>query len=125
MTISSIETFFDSLLRGKLTKNLFFGELPTNIVKSWKDVVVVDCGNPIRNKDAFSQGTILVYLYVRQNSQGVKDVKTMQMLECKLNELIDNNSDPYYKTTIVGNYTNYNAVNDLYFTIIQINLVVI
>ena len=125
MTISSIETFFDSLLRGSLTDNLFFGQLPSNIGKAWKDVVIVDCGNPMRNKDAYAQGTVLIHLYVRQNSKGVKDVKTMQKLEKSLNAIVASNTNPNYKVTITGNYSNYDAINDLFFTIVQINLIVI
>ena len=124
--ISSIETFFDSLLRGsdKLTKNLFFNELPVEIKKEWKDFVVVDCGNPLRDNDAYAVGTVLVLLYAKQNPYGLKDVKRMQQLEKALNRLVQENDDPYYHLSYRGRYSNYNAVNDIYFNVIQLNLVI-
>lgn len=122
--ISSVETFFDSLLRDKLTKNLFYVDLPTTIKKDWKEVVVVDCTNPVRDYDSHSIGTVLIYLYVKQNAYGIKDVKTMQALEGKLNELIDGSNDEHYHVERRGSYGKYDAVNDIYFNVIQINLVI-
>lgn len=124
--ISSIETFFDSLFRGedKLTKNLFFNELPTEIDKNWKDFVVVDCGNPLQDKDAYVGGTVLVLLYAKQNAYGIKDVKALQKLEKALNRLVQGNTDPHYHLSLRGRYSNYNAVNDIYFNVIQLNLVI-
>ena len=61
MNISSVETFFDSILRGALTDNLFFGELPPKMSKNWKELVVVDCGNPIRDFDGYARSTVLIY----------------------------------------------------------------
>lgn len=124
--ISSIETFFDSLLRGEdnLTENLFFEELPTSWKKEWKELVLVDCGNPLRDRDAFGAQTVLINLYTKANAYGMKDVKTLQRLESRLNELIEGNCDPHYHTSIRGRYSNYNAVNDVYLNIVQINLII-
>ncbi|MBO7684817.1 MAG: hypothetical protein J6Y20_04620 [Lachnospiraceae bacterium] len=124
--ISSIETFFDNLFRGedKLTKNLFFNELPTEIGKDWKDFVVVDLGNPLQDKDAYAGGTVLVLLYAKQNAHGVKNVPSLQKLEKALNRLVQENNDPYYHVSFRGRYSNYNAVNDIYFNVIQLNLVI-
>lgn len=124
--ISSIETFFDSLFRGedKLTKNLFFNELPVDLSKDWKEFVVVDCGNPIRDHDAYAVGTVLVLLCAKQNVFGFKDVKTLQRLERSLNSIVRSNDDPDYHLSFRGRYSNYNAVNDYYFNVIQLNLVI-
>lgn len=124
--ISSIETFFDSLLRGanKLTKNLFFNELPIEINKEWRDFAVVDCGNPLRDHDAYAVGTVLVLLYAKQNPYGLKDVKRLQEMEKALNRLVQENEDPYYHLSYRGRYSNYNAVNDIYFNVIQLNIVI-
>lgn len=125
-TISSIETFFDSLLRGKdkLSENIFFEDLPTTLKKEWKEFVLVDCGNPQRDKDSHSVQTVLVSLYVMPNAYGKKDVKTLQRLESKLNELIEGNTDEHYHTELRGRYSNYNAVNDVFLNIVQINLII-
>ena len=124
MNISSVETFFDSILRGTLTDNLFFGELPPRLSKDWKELVVVDCGNAIRDFDGYARSTVLIYLYAKQSAYGIKDVKTLQELETKLNTIIENNDNEYYHITRRGAYQNYNAINDIYFNTIQINLVI-
>lgn len=122
--ISSIETFFDSLLRGRLTDNLFFNELPPAVKEKWKDVVVVDCANPIFNYDAYSKGTVLILLYAKVNAYGKKDVKTLQNLEKKLNTILEESNDEHYKVSVRGRYSNYSAVNDIFFNVIQINLII-
>lgn len=124
MTISSMETFFDGLLRGKVTDALYFGDLPVNISKKWKEIVVVDCGNPMRNKGVFTSGTVLIYIYARQNAYGLKDVATMQKVEQLLSDVIEANDDPHYHTSIMGSYANFDAINDMYFNIIQVHLVI-
>lgn len=124
--ISSIETFFDSLLRGsdKLTKNLFFNELPVELKKEWTDFAVVDCGNPLLDRGAYASGTVLVLLYAKQNAYGVKDVPRLQEMEKALNRLVQGNTDANYHVTMRGRYSNYNAVNDIFFNCIQLNLVI-
>lgn len=124
--ISSIETFFDSLLRGsnKLTNNLFVGEVPPAIDKSWTELAVVNCGNPLSDYDAYGRATVLVYLYSKVNAYGVKDVKTMQTMEKKLNELIEASNDSYYHVSLRGRYSGYDDINDFHMTIVQINLII-
>ena len=124
--ISSIETFFDTLLRGKdrLTENLFFNELPVDINKDWKTFAVVDCGNPLRDNDAYGVGTVLVLLYAKQSAYGIKDTKSLQAMEKSLNRLVRENEDANYHVTIRGHYSSYNAVNDIFFNVIQLNLVI-
>jgi len=124
--ISSVETFFDELFRGsdKLTKNLFFNDLPIDISKDWQDFAVVDCGNPLRDKDAYVEGTVLVLLYAKQNAYGLKNVKGLQDLECRLMEIVNDCSDPHYHISFRGRYSNYNAVNDIFFNVIQLNIVI-
>lgn len=122
--VSSVETFFDKILRGELTDHLFFGELPTSIKKEWKELVVVDCGNPVRDYDGFAASLVVLEMFVKQNPYGGKDVATMQELERKLNAIIEHNNDPHYHITRRSTYQNYDAVNDIYYNSVQINLII-
>lgn len=124
MTISSIETFFDGLLRGELTDNLFFNDLPTSIKRDWTSLAIVDVGNPMRNNDAYTVGTVLINMYAKQNPYGTKDVRELQRMEQTLNRLILNNHDEHYHLSMRGNYSNYNAVNDIFFDVVQVNLII-
>lgn len=123
-TTSSVETFFDSLLRGRLTDNLFYNSLPTNIRKRWKECAVVDVANPMRDYDSHMVGTVLVFLYAKQNDYGIKNVKVLQEQERKLNRLIEESRDEHYHISRRGSYSNYDAVNDIYYNVVQINLIV-
>jgi len=122
--VSAIECFFDSILRGTLTDNLFFGEVTPATSKNWKEWVIVDVGNPMRNYDAYSVGTVLILVYLRNNKYGQKDVKRMKEMEEKLNEIILTSEDPHYHINKRHSYANYDAVNDIFFNVIQINLVI-
>lgn len=124
MSTSSMETFFDSILRGKLTDNLFFEEMPPVIHESWDDFVVVDCMNPFRDHDAYGVGTVLIYLYAKQSPYGTKNVKRLAELERRLNQIILENDDPHYNIQRRGMYSNYNAVNDIFYNVIQLTTII-
>lgn len=124
MSISAIETFFDKLLRGKLTDNLFFEDKLPAMSESWTDFVVVDCMNPIRNHDSHAIGTVLIRMYAKQSAKGTKNVKTMSRLEKTLNRLVNESEDEYYHISHRGMYADYDAVNDIFFNIIQIQLII-
>ena len=124
MSTSAMETFFDKLLRGVISDHIFFEELPVSISESWKDFIVVDCLNPFIDHDAYGKGTVLIYLYAKQNSFGTKNVKRLAEMEKKLNQAILDNDDPYYNVTRRGMYSNYNAVNDIYYNVIQLTIII-
>lgn len=124
VTVSAVEAFFDSLLRNRLTDNLFFGEIPAAIRKKWKSFVVVDCANAIRDYDAYGAATVLIYLFSKPNSPGTKDVSAINELESKLTELIDFNDSPHFTTTRRGSYAKYDTINDMFYNVIQIQLII-
>lgn len=124
MNVSSIETFFDKLLRGNLTDNLFFNDLPPQIKETWKDFAIVNVINPIRDHDSHALGTVLIELYAKQNPYGIKNVKGLAELEAKLNEIVEGCEDENYHISRRGAYSHYDAVNDIYYIVVQISLVI-
>lgn len=124
MSVSKIEEYLDSILRGKLTDNLFFDEMPTTIGKNWKSFAVVDCSTAVRDYGAYGAGMIRLFLYVIPNATGVKNVKEMYSLESALNSIVAEANDEHYVLSRKGTYANYDAVNDMFFNIIQLNLVI-
>lgn len=125
MSVSKVEEYFDSILRGRLTKNLFYEQMPTTLGKGWKSFVVVDCGTAIRDYSAYGAGTVRVFLYQAPNASGVKDVAELYRLESTLNEIISESSDEHYVLSRKGFYSGYDAINDMFFNVIQLNLVII
>lgn len=45
LNISTIETYLDKIIKGKVSKNVFVGTLPNTISDDTKDLVLIDCGN--------------------------------------------------------------------------------
>lgn len=125
INISKVETFFDSLLRGKVTDNLFFTELPAAIEDSWKEMIVVDC-NGIVDWDAYGRGTVLLYVYVPpMASSGIKDVTVFSKIEAKINEAISASSDPVYKIIRNETYSDYDDDKKMFVNIISLTLVIL
>lgn len=124
MSVSKVEEYFDSILRGRLTDNLFFDQMPTALGKGWKSFAVVDCGTAIRDYDAYGAGTVRIFLYQSPNASGVKDVKEFYRMESALNAAIAGSSDEHYVISRKGSYSGYDAINDMFFNIIQLNLII-
>lgn len=126
MTVGAIEDYLDSILRGadKLTENLFYEEKVPAIKDSWESFAVVDCMNPIRDHQSHAVGTILIKLYARQNPYGTKNSGKLFEMEKALNRIIEDADDEHYFITRMGAYADYDAVNDIFFDIVQLNLII-
>lgn len=125
INISKIETFFDKILRGALTDNLFFTDAPPAISDSWDEFVVVDC-NSIADWDAYGQGTVLVYIYVPpMGASGRKNVAQFSALEQKLNNIIANSWDNNYRMKRRETYSDFDEDKNMFVNIIEISLVVL
>lgn len=124
MSVSKVEEFFDSVLRGRLTDNLFFDQMPVALGKDWKSFAIVDCGTALRDYDAYGAGMVRIYLYTVPLASGVKDVKEMYRLEGIVNEVVAECSDGHYVLTRAGSYSGYDGVNDMFYNIIQLNLII-
>lgn len=125
MNISKVETFFDTLLRGKVSENVFFTNLPSAIKQEWSDMVLVDIPNAISNMNAYGSGIVLVYLYAIPKHAGAKDVPKLSRMEQTLNECIKNSNDGHYRISIIGNYSDYDGQRNLFCNIVEINLTII
>lgn len=111
MNISKVETYLNSIFDNVISKNTFFGSMPEKetIESSWNDIVFVEMPNGIQDREAYGQGTVLVWLYARPLANGSKNVKVMSVLETKLNEVIKNASSPIYSISRRATFTNYDT----------------
>lgn len=125
MNISKIETFFNSLLDEKVSKNTFFTDLPPAIDASWTDMVVVDCANAISDLNACGKGTVLIFLYAKPLSTGMKNVAKMSELERKLNECLASNDSKTYIINRANTYSDYDEERNLHCNIVVLNLIVL
>lgn len=125
INISKIETFFNSLLDNKLSDNTFFTFLPPAIKQEWADMVLVDIPNAIKDLNAYGSGMILVYLFAKPMSNGVKPVAKLSQLEKSLNELIDSSKNKHYIISRGNTYADYDEQRNLFCNIVEVNLVII
>ena len=122
LNISKIETYLNSIIDNTVSNNTFFGELITKetIQSDWTDMVVVEIPNGIEDRNAYGQGTVLVWLYAKPLSSGRKNVATMSKLETKLNEVIANSSNTSYSISRRMTYTDYNEEIDWHCNVVEL-----
>ena len=125
MNISKIETFFNELLDNKVSYNTFFTFLPPTIKQEWADIVLVDIPNALRDLNAYGSGMVLVYLFAKPLSNGIKPVAKLSNMEKKLNEAIASSKNSHYVISRGNTYTDYDEQRNLFCNIVEINLVII
>lgn len=112
INISKVETYLNSIIDNKVSNNTFFAALPDKSVidsSDWTDMCLIETPNGIEDRDAYGQGTVLVWLYARPLESGRKNVAKMSELEQKLNEIISSNNDKTYHISRRLTYTDYDT----------------
>lgn len=123
INISKIETFLNEKIDNVVSKNTFVGsKVPdkTAIPADWKDIVLIDIPNGIRDFDAYGQGTALVSLFARPMESGRKNVAVLSKMEESLNEVIKSNTDKTYTLSRRLTYTGYDSDIDWHFNTIEV-----
>lgn len=124
INISSIETYLNSIFDNTISNNTLFGYMidKAAIPSDWQDMVMVEIPNGIEDREAYGQGTILVWLYARPLDSGRKNVAKMSQLEKKLNEVIESNKDATYQISRRLTYTDYDTDIDWHCNVVEIIL---
>ena len=123
INISKIETFLNEKIDNVVSKNTFVGsKVPdkTAIPADWKDMVLIDIPNGVRDFEAYGQGTVLVSLFARPMESGRKNVAVLSKMEESLNEVIKSNTDKTYTLSRRLTYTDYDSDIDWHFNTIEV-----
>ena len=123
INISKIETFLNEKIDNVVSKNTFVGsKVPdkTAIPVDWKDIVLIDIPNGVRDFEAYGQGTVLVVLFARPMESGKKNVAVLSKMEESLNEIIKSNTDKTYTLSRRLTYTGYDSDIDWHFNAIEV-----
>ena len=106
-----VEDYLNRIFDNVVSKNTFFGALPEKqtIDASWTDMVFIEIPNGIEDREAFGQGTVLVWLYARPLASGRKNVAKMNELETNLNEAIQGAVSGRYSIARRSTYTDYDT----------------
>ena len=127
LNISNIETFLNEKFDNIISKNTFVGsKLPdkASIPNTWKDICLIDIPNGVQDREAFGQGTVLVYLYARPMESGRKNVGILAQMEQRLNEILASNTDSNYSISRRLTFTGYNRDIDWHFNVVELTLLV-
>lgn len=123
INISKIESFLNGKIDNVVSKNTFVGsKVPdkTAIPADWKDIVLIDIPNGVRDFEAYGQGTVLVSLFARPMESGRKNVAVLSKMEESLNEVIKSNADKTYTLSRRLTYTGYDSDIDWHFNTIEV-----
>lgn len=124
LNISSIETYLDGIIKGKVSKNVFAGTLPNTLADDTKSLVLIDCGNAINDLDAYGKGTVNVYLYAKPTANGRKNVAQLSKMEKAMNAVLDGANDDRYALAQLYKATDYDSAINWHFIIVALNIII-
>lgn len=128
INISKIETYLNSILDNVVSNNTYFGYIPdTSIVQAsdWQDMVMVEIPNGVQDRDAYGQGTVLVWLYARPLESGRKNVAKMSELEQKLTDAIKQSSGDKYYIQRRMTFTDYDTEIKWHCNVVELTITIV
>lgn len=122
--LSRIENFFSMLLtKGKISDNIFVGELPPTTSKIWDDFVNVDVGQQ-RDHGGYSSGYANIYLYARPKGTPLrKNVKLLDKMEGILDDVIKHSNNKDYTIQVLYRDSGYDPNRQFHFQMISVSVI--
>ena len=124
LNISSIEIYLDKIIKGKVSKTVYAGTLPNAISDDTKYLVLIDCGNAVKDLSAYGKGIINVYLYAHPTANGRKNVAQLSKMEKAMNAVLDGANDDRYILTQLYKATDYDSAINWHFIIVALNIII-
>lgn len=125
LNISQIENYIVGLMK-KVSANVFAGSLPSTLKDGYDDMLLVDCGGSVSDTAeygrTFGNAVVNVFLFVKPNSNGKKNVKRFNEMENAINSLIVNQQHPHYTMTELYRNQDYDTNIDYHYIVVAINL---
>lgn len=122
--LSRIENFFSMLLtKGKISDNIFVGELPPTTSKNWDDFINVDVGQQ-RDYGGYSSGYANIYLYARPKGTPLrKNVKLLDKMEGILDDVIKHSNNKDYTIQVLYRDSGYDSNRQFHFQMISVSVI--
>lgn len=124
-TISRIENFFSMLLtQGKVSKNIYLGELPPTTDAKIDNFVLVDVGKQT-SEDAYTVGYVNVYLYARPTDTTLKkNIKKLYSMEKLFDAALEASADENYVVSELYRDSGYDTTRQFHYNMIGLTVVV-
>lgn len=124
LNISSIETYLDRILKGKVSKNVFAGTLPNTLSDDTKDLVLIDVVS-INDRGSYGKGMVNIFLYSKPTENGRKNVAQLQKMEKSMNVLLESiDSDVYTFTRAYPSTQDYDSSLNWHYIVVGLNIIV-
>lgn len=124
LNISSIETYLDKIIKGKVSKTVFAGTLPNTISDDTKDLVLIDVVN-VNDLDGYGKGMVNIFLYAKPTANGRKNVAQLQKMEKAMNVLLESiDNEAYSFTRAYPAQQDYDTALNWHFTIVALNIII-
>lgn len=122
--LSRIENFFSMLLtKGKISDNIFVGELPPTTSKNWDDFVNVDVGQQ-RDYGGYSSGYANIYLYARPKEFPLrKNVELLDKMEGIFDDVIKHSNNKDYTIQVLYRDSGYDSNRQFHFQMISVSVI--
>ena len=122
--LSRIENFFSMLLtKGKISDNIFVGELPPTTSKNWDDFVNVDVGQQ-SDYGGYSSGYANIYLYARPKGTPLrKNVKLLDKMEGILDDVIKYSNNKDYTIQVLYRDSGYDSNRQFHFQMVSVSVI--
>lgn len=124
LNISSIETYLDKIIKGKVSKTVFAGTLPNTLGDTVKDLVLIDCGNAINDLSSHGKGTLNIFLYAHPTANGRKNVAQLSKMEKAFTTVLDTASDERYSLTQLYKTSDYDTALNWHYIVVGLNIIV-
>lgn len=111
------------LTKGKISDNIFVGELPPTTSKDWDDFVNVDVGQQ-REHGGYSSGYANIYLYARPKGTPLrKNVKLLDKMEGILDDVIKQSNNKDYTIQVLYRDSGYDSNRQFNFQMISVSVI--
>ena len=111
------------LTKGKISDNIFVGELPPTTSKDWDDFVNVDVGQQ-REHGGYSSGYANIYLYARPKGTPLgKNVKLLDKMEGILDDVIKQSNNKDYTIQVLYRDSGYDSNRQFHFQMISVSVI--
>lgn len=122
--ISTIETFLDKIIKGKVSKNVYAGTLPNTLTDDTKELVLIDCGNAINDLCSHGKGTLNIFLYAKPNANGRKNVAQLSRLEKAFADVLGQAIDERYTLSQLYKASDYDTALNWHYIVIALNIII-
>lgn len=128
INITSILTHLDTVVKKNVCARCYAGTLPETLTEDVETMVVIDCGNSVRDYHAYGRGTVNIYMYARPIARKM-NIFALSRLEKNLSKALRENKfdTEYYSVPneVMLSGQGYDTTYNMHYLIKAIRILII